>query len=514
MKKFICLRGLNGDIEGQLWESIGLLRAGRLESLEIVLNDSSVSRRHAEIRATENGWHLRDLGSTNGTFLNGIRLGAGERKLRPRDLIQFGKVTLIVDKLEEGQEEFPTDQPMMVEATARSSWDEALENLAFDINRAPRVGEKLLTLLRASHHLGRLENEEELLQSILNDAVVALDAQRGAIVLSEGPAEELRLRALATGGKESADRHNFSQNLATRCFNRGESVLCRSVVDDPELATAKSVHDGAMSSVICALLRTPRKRLGVLHLDRSYWQTPFSPDDLHLADALAASVSAGIESCQLLRHQRDLFLNTITALAQAVETRDPYTGRHTVQVRNYALLLGMEMNLGPEDQDRIRTGTPLHDIGKIGIDDAILRKPGRLSAEEYEIMKSHTTKGVDILVNVPDLEPILPIVRSHHERWDGHGYPQGLVGEEIPLLARIVTVADAFDAMTTDRSYRKRMPPEVAFAELENQSGRQFDPNCVAAFLRIQDKILKEMEVHEAQGGADKLQETNLCTST
>jgi putative nucleotidyltransferase with HDIG domain len=218
-------------------------------------------------------------------------------------------------------------------------------------------------------------------------------------------------------------------------------------------------------------------------------------DELHLADALAANVSAGIECAQLVKKQRDLFLDTITILAQAVEMRDEYTGGHTLRVSTYSILLAQELNLPSQDVELIRIGTPLHDIGKIGIDDAILRKPDRLTPEEFDIMKSHTVKGADIVSTVPDLRPIIPIVRSHHERWDGRGYPDGLGGEAISPLARVVALADAFDAMTSDRPYRKGMPPAVAFAEIEKQVGRQFDATFAAAFLAMQQTILKEMNL-------------------
>lgn len=499
MARRIRLRGVNGELDGKVWESDSLLRAGRLESLEVVLDDSSVSRRHAEIRATDQGWQLRDLGSTNGTFLNGIRLGASERKLRERDIIQCGKLTLVVDLLQDDTDKDATAEQMMVEATTSSSWEDALQGLAFDSRRCPRPGEQLLALIRASHHLVHLESLDELLHTILNDAVSALDAQRGAIVLAEGPKNDLHLRALATGRGDPAGRTTFSQSLANRAFSRGESILCCSVGDDPDLAAAQSIHEGAMASVLCVLLRTPRKRLGVLHLDRSYWQKQFTEEDLHLADALAASVSAGIESAQLLQKQRDLFLNTITILAQAVEMRDPYTGGHTMRVTKYSEMLSEELHLSAEEQRLIRIGTPLHDIGKIGIDDAILRKPGKLTTEEFTIMKTHTVKGAAILSTVPDLGSIIPIARSHHEQWSGQGYPDGLAGENIPRLARIVAVADAFDAMTSDRPYRKGMPHAVAFDEVQKQSGKQFDPECAAAYLTIKDRIIDEMKTQASR---------------
>src|SRR5262249_53548390 len=188
----------------------------------------------------------------------------------------------------------------------------------------------------------------------------------------------------------------------------------------------------------------------------------------------------------------ELFIKTITILAQAVEMRDEYTGGHTQRVTNYSLMLAHEMEVPEADIELLRQGTPLHDIGKIGIDDAILRKPGRLTSDEFEVKKP-TVKGAAILATIPALAPIIPIVRSHHERWDGRGYPDGLAGELIHRLARIVAVADAFDAMTSDRPYRKGLPAAVAFAEVEKNAGLQFDPQCARAFLAIQDKVLQEL---------------------
>lgn len=497
MKRRIRVRGINGDVEGKAWESESILRAGRLATLEIVLDDSSVSRRHAEIRSTDGGWRVRDLGSTNGTYLNGTRLGPGEWSIRPHDIIRFGNVTLVVDAMKEGEKEDPTDQcpieNMQVAAVGSQSWEEAF-GFAFEGQQGPRPGEQLQALLRAGHHLVHLESEEELLHTILRDAVTTLRAQRGAIALADGPDGPLRLRALDTGNNQIASRTAFSQSLAHRCFTQGQSILCCSVDEDPELLAAKSIAEGTMSSVLCVLLRTPRKKLGVLHLDRGPLDEPFTKDDMSLADALAAHVSAGIESAQLLRKQRELFYATVSMLAQAVEIRDEYTAGHTARVTAYSNLLGVQLELSQSDMHKIRIGTPLHDIGKIGIDDAILRKPTKLTPAEFDIMKTHTVKGAKIIEQVAELTDVIPIVRSHHERWDGGGYPDGLAGEKIDRLARIVSVADAFDAMTSDRPYRKGMPAEAAFAELERQAGKQFDPEVAAAFLAIKHRIIQEMQ--------------------
>jgi len=493
MKQVIRLRGISGEIKGKVWEADAILRAGRLGSLEIVLDDSSVSRKHAELKHTAQGWMVHDLESTNGTFVNGVRIGADDRPVRSRDIVQFGKVAMIVELNDSVAPAAPQEEQMMVEATSHQSWEEAFTGIAFDRNRCPRPGEQLFALLRAGQHLVHLESETELLHSILNDAVAVLDSQRGAIVLFDASDNKLQLRALAG---DSSGRFHFSQKLAQRCFSGGESILCGSVEEDAELKMAQSIADGSMASVLCVLLRTPRRRLGVLHLDRNFWQKPFNEDDLHLADALAANVSMGIEVAQLVRKQKDLFLNTITVLANAVELRDEYTGGHTARVTNYALLLGQQLNLPSKEVELLRIGTPLHDIGKIGIDDAILRKPGKLTPAEYELMKTHTIKGEAIISTIPDLQEVKPIVRSHHERWDGNGYPDKLRGDAIPLLARIVAVADAFDAMTSNRPYhpdKKARPPEVAFAEVQKEAGHQFDPVCATAFLDIQEQVMESM---------------------
>jgi putative nucleotidyltransferase with HDIG domain len=490
------LRGISGEVKGQVWESDTLLRAGRLGSLEIVLDDSSVSRRHAEVRLGEEGWSVCDLGSTNGTYVNGVRIGQGEQSLKPRDIVQFGKVAVIVEMSDATPDGPPSNQHVI--AATQSTFEEGLRRLAYDRNHMPRAGEQLFALLRAGHHFVNLQSEDQLLDAVLNDAVSVLEAQRGAIVLAEGdvPEPQLRLRALAVGQGEPPGRFHYSKKLTHRCFASGVSLLYSTLSSEDESNVTQSIADGAMASVMCVLLRTPRKRLGVLHLDRCFWQSPFTEDDLHLADALAAHVSAAIESAQLLKRQKEQFFKTVMVLAQAVELRDDYTGNHTQRVTRYATMLGEKMEL-PEDQlELIRLGGPLHDIGKIGIDDSILRKPGRLTGEEYEVMKTHTTKGAEILASVPEMAPILPIVRSHHERWDGTGYPDGLAGEDIPLLARIVAVADAFDAMTSNRPYhenKKGKSPAWAFAEVERQLGKQFDPAAGAAFIAIREEVVRAM---------------------
>jgi HD-GYP domain-containing protein (c-di-GMP phosphodiesterase class II) len=174
----------------------------------------------------------------------------------------------------------------------------------------------------------------------------------------------------------------------------------------------------------------------------------------------------------------------LDALVTAVDNKDRYTRRHSEDVLTHCQVLAREMGLTPQEAETLSVAALLHDVGKIGVPDSILRKPGRLTDQEFAAIKHHPLMGAVIVGAVFGFEATLDAIRHHHERWDGEGYPYGLQGEETPLAARIMAVADAYSAMTTDRPYRKGMRPERALAVLEEGAGTQWDPGCVRAFLR------------------------------
>jgi hypothetical protein len=498
----IVLSGVSPKVIGLQWESDQVLRIGRQPNVDIFLEDPSVSRQQAEVVTTGRAWVVRDLANQerSPTLLNGNRVLRTEQPLQLNDLIQCGNHALRVTTLEVPEE---APQPiivgpehikasgvfMKVQAKAQRTWEEALEVVTLDRQR-PANSQHLLTLLRTGFHVGRIASLDELLNQILTDAIKALDAQRGSIVLADPKTGELKLAVAQSPRLGSAGiKRPFSRTIAERCFTQGESLLCRDVNIEPELAGVASVQCGAMASIVCAMLRTPRRPLGVLQLDRGHFQDPFDESDFYLADAIAATVAVGIESAQLVQHERAQFLQTVTALARTVDVRDSYTGDHTRRVTDYSLLLADALRLPPPERYHIEIGAPLHDIGKIGIDDAILRKPGKLTDEEYERMKQHTVLGANILQSIHNLAPMIPIVRHHHERWDGRGYPDGLAREQISQTARIVAVADAFDAMTSDRPYRRALSADAAFAELVAKAGTHFDPACANTFVRLRTQV-------------------------
>ncbi len=222
-----------------------------------------------------------------------------------------------------------------------------------------------------------------------------------------------------------------------------------------------------------------------------YIVKPFEPDALKLI------IKNGIETYELSANNhllvdsvKDLFYTTIKSISAALDARDAYTHGHSLRVTLYSLIMAEAMGIGEEGQELIETMGLLHDIGKIGIPDSILNKPGRLTEEEFEVIKTHPEQGKIILKDIKKLNSIAQWLACHHERWDGRGYPYHFKGEQIPFSARIVAIADTYDAMTSDRSYRKGLPHEVALGEIQKCSGSQFDPSCVAVFVKVQNTIL------------------------
>ena len=185
---------------------------------------------------------------------------------------------------------------------------------------------------------------------------------------------------------------------------------------------------------------------------------------------------------------RELFMGSIQMLAGAVDEKDPYTRGHSDRVTRYSLLIAKEMNLPATFMETLRISAQLHDVGKIGIEDHILKKPGALTEEEFEVMKTHTTKGANILRPVTQLAEMLPGIELHHEALDGRGYPYGLKGDQIPMLPRVIAVADTFDALTTNRPYQNAHTPEQALQIIKNLAGKRLDPTAVAALLAVYER--------------------------
>ncbi|RLE27780.1 MAG: hypothetical protein DRJ65_01790 [Acidobacteria bacterium] len=207
----------------------------------------------------------------------------------------------------------------------------------------------------------------------------------------------------------------------------------------------------------------------------------------HLAgnfNNMAGSIEALVRRLrQALRHNQELFLETIRTLAAAIDAKDPYTRGHSERVSSYSMAIARHLGLGSEEMFRVRIAAILHDVGKLGIREGILNKPGGLTEDEFMIMRQHPEIGSQIMAPIRALKDIIPGIRNHHETWDGRGYPDGLAGEEIPLVARIIGAADTFDAMTTTRPYQEAATLEYVLGKIREMSGTRFAPPVVTALL-------------------------------
>ena len=236
------------------------------------------------------------------------------------------------------------------------------------------------------------------------------------------------------------------------------------------------------------------EQLGVLIAGGKNGDDPqVSSHETKLMESISGMLGACIENAELYHRQQLTFIGTVRALSAAIDAKDQYTQGHSERVAMLSEMLTIAVGGSDEDAERIRISGLVHDIGKIGVPEAVLCKPGRLSDAEFDQIKAHPRIGYDILKGIPDLHDILPGVLHHHERWDGNGYPEKLAGENIPRMARIMALADTFDAMSSNRAYRAGLPREKVFAEFRKCAGTQFDPELVEPFLGLDFSVYDKM---------------------
>ncbi|MGE5707679.1 MAG: HD-GYP domain-containing protein, partial [Bacteroidota bacterium] len=242
--------------------------------------------------------------------------------------------------------------------------------------------------------------------------------------------------------------------------------------------------DFVTKSILCVPLKAEKRILGALEVINRKDDDFFGDVDLEIFQALAGFAAVAIDNARLAHDLERLFRDSVRSLVNLIEASDAYTRGHSERVTSYAGMLVEAMGLSMEIKQSIETAGMLHDIGKIGIGPEIIRKPGKLSDEEFKIIQQHPEIGFRSVKDIHLLEGVLPGILHHHERFDGRGYPRGLAGEEIPFMARIIAIADTYDAMTSTRPYRPALPVEVALAEIERCAGTQFDPRLVPFFIR------------------------------
>jgi len=368
-----------------------------------------------------------------------------------------------------------------------------------EIKRHVEDLENLLSFLLGIHELGvaarGIVEVERLAKLIVTSGTRLLRTEIGSLMLINKETNTLEIAA-AKGLSEDVVKNTripFGQGIAGKVAEEGEPILCEDVEKDKRFFR-QSNEKYTSRSFISVPLKVEDRVIGVLNVNNKQSRQKFNEKDLRLLTILADQSAMALENIELYKHMQDTYLGTIQTLARAIDAKDPHTKGHSDRVTRYAVKIAKEMKVSESAIRNIEYAALIHDIGKIGIQERILAKKGTLSETEYEIVKMHPLIGESIITPVKFLNGIAPLILYHHEHFDGNGYLEGLRGEGIPLGARIISVADAFDAMTSDRPYRKALTSEQARKELEKDSGKRFDPQVVEAFLRLLDREETEKE--------------------
>ncbi len=319
---------------------------------------------------------------------------------------------------------------------------------------------------------------KEVARLVIEEAERVIRLTSVSVFLLNKDTDVLELIAGCGQGQEVATTVERGVGIAGSVWASGRAEIVNDVENDPRFVSGEV----KISSMMCAPLKAKDAVVGIIKIG-SEQSVVYTAEDLKLFTTLASLAAVSIENASLYEQLKDAFYTTVYTLAETIEKRDPYTGNHTKRVMEYSLAIGRTLGLPEEEMTRLQLGAVLHDIGKIGVRDNVLLKQSALTDEEFEQIKMHAVYGEEIISGIAQLKSAVPGVKQHHEKHNGRGYPLGLKGDEIDITARIIAVADSFDAMTSNRPYRNGLSLDDAFEELRKFSGSQFDPEIVDAFF-------------------------------
>jgi HD-GYP domain-containing protein (c-di-GMP phosphodiesterase class II) len=320
-----------------------------------------------------------------------------------------------------------------------------------------------------------------LLEAVLKEAVILMQGDRAALALIEPSG----LRVVASRSRDSDEDVTVSQTFLEQVARTGQAMVTTDVQEDPSLNSSKSILALDIRSVLAVPLRSRDAVIGVLYVDTLFKQRMFSQPDANMLATFAAQAGVAVILARSVRQDHERNVNFIKTMLTTLDARDPYTAGHSNRVGDFTLKLSKVLGWKVADQERALFAGWVHDIGKIGIRDEFLFKKEPLTAGEREIIEEHSVIGEKILtIMMPENGVILGAVRHHHERWDGRGYPDKLGGENIPMLARMIALADTFDAMTTARPYSTPKTWDRGFEILRLEADKQFAADLVEPFIQ------------------------------
>ena len=477
----------------------GVLRIGRHEDNDIVFENPYVSRYHAEIFSQGSRHLLRDLESTSGTFANGERIT--QRRLKNGDCIRLGRgrgveFEFLSNDSNDDPSEVADFKPVRMIAPE--------ETLFLNAAKLPPSGdlgnatiERLRALYQFTSDLLTAQSSEDLSDQLAGFLQRTIKADRCAVLLWSSHRRVLEVTATRGASTLGAP----SRSITDLAYNDNVAVLSLDASSDARFLEGESIRFGGIRSVMCAPMGSKSRLWGVCYVDNASGERVFDDEVLDFLTAVARQAGTAMENLYLLDEQRRSLESFIRTLAASLDARDDTTAGHSARVAAIASGIAREMGFNESDSRAVYYAGLLHDYGKIGVRDDVLLKPAGLTPEEYEHVKQHPQHTYRLLSKMrfpEDLADVPMVAASHHERWDGSGYPRGLSGEQIPLGSRIVAVADAYDAITEERCYNEPLSPEIAFSELMLRSGTYFDPDVMKGF---KEYFYREIEPRHRQLG-------------
>lgn len=482
---------------------------GRAPECDIRLPDQGVSRKHCTVENRGQQLEVVDLRSANGSYINGepVELGV----LGPGDELAVGPAVLTCRARDEARiARGPSGATLAYReegtmTVLRKRIDTQFPGMAAagperggDIESLERAQRNLATAYQVSKLLSSARNLEGLFEGVIDSIFSTLNADRAALLLEDGeePAGDLKVvTARARSFSQQPQEIAVSRTVVQDVLDNGVSSLSQDATADARYRAGQSIIQQQIRSVMCAPVATDDSVLGVLYADSRSVTGAFSEADLELLALIGNQAGVAIHRAQLIAQLERFFFETIRAIVATIDAKDGYTHRHSERVAAFAMRVAGELGLDEEQIEAVKLSALLHDVGKIGVPESILNKPGKLTDEEFDEVKKHPVHGVNILRHIksPRFEAILPGVRHHHEKWDGSGYPDKLGGEDIPLLGRLLAVADVLDALSSDRSYRKGMGFDKTVEIIQKDAGKHFDPRIAEAAVSLHER--GELEV-------------------
>jgi len=372
-------------------------------------------------------------------------------------------------------------------AQAKKELEEWGSRLEEKVSLRTRELKKSQDNLSKLYHISRVISStlklDDVLKVILDFSVKISGANRGSVILLDERKNIFSIKAAYNLSEKIIREVTFAKDENTIGWVvKNKKTLYIKDLEQDKRFLKKETMDYKIKQLLMVPIVIEGEVKGVINLDNN---TSFTTDTINLLKSFSEQAAVAINNAHLYQKIQDNYFEIIKALAQAIEAKDPYTYGHSERVMKYAVLIAQKLGLQEREKESLRYAAILHDIGKIGVRGIVLNNPRGLTSEEYDEIKKHPLIGEGIIKPIELLQPIRPLIRHHHEWNNGKGYPDGLSGENIPLGARILAVADAYDAMKSDRPYRKALTEETAIRELRQGGGTQFEPKIVEVFLEI-----------------------------